>query len=76
MSLAAAGAAAAFAVGTFGAPVLAGTAIGVGVSIGITYAVKKIKVGGKSLEEHAKDGVQGIANGVKSGVETVAGWFK
>ncbi len=75
VSLATAGAAAAFAVGTMGAPVLAGAAIGVGVSYGISF-VAGIEIGGKSVTDHVKDGVQGVANGIKSGVKTIAGWFK
>ncbi|MBP1971413.1 uncharacterized protein YukE [Virgibacillus natechei] len=75
VSLAGAGAAAAFAVGTIGAPVLAGAAVGIGASYVIS-GLAGIEIGGKSVTDHVKDGVQGVANGVKSGVETVAGWFK
>lgn len=75
VSLAAAGAAAAFTVGTLGAPVLAGAAAGFVISSGVS-AVANIEVKGKSIKNHVKDGVQGVANSVKSGVETVAGWFK
>ncbi|WP_079707593.1 T7SS effector LXG polymorphic toxin [Paraliobacillus ryukyuensis] len=75
VSLAAAGAVSAIAVGTVGLPVLAGVALGIGASYVIS-GLAGMEIGGKSVTDHVKDGVQGIANGVKSGVETVAGWFK
>ncbi|MFD1068250.1 T7SS effector LXG polymorphic toxin [Oceanobacillus locisalsi] len=75
VSLAAAGSAAAFTVGTLGAPILAGAAAGFVISSGVS-AVAGIEIGGKSVKDHVKDGVQGVANGIKSSVETVAGWFK
>ena len=72
VSLAASGAAAAFMVGTLGALVLAGAAVGIGASYAIS-AVAGMEIGGKSVADHVKDGVQGVANGVKSGLKTVAG---
>ena len=68
VSLVASGAAAAFMVGTLGAPVLAGAAAGIGASYAIS-ALAEVKIGGKSVTDHVKDGV-------KSGLKTVAGWFK
>ncbi|XGA31883.1 LXG domain-containing protein [Virgibacillus sp. CBA3643] len=75
VSLAAAGFVSAAVVGTAGLPVLAGVAAGIGASYVIS-AVAGMEIDGKSVTDHVKDGVQGVANGVKSGVETVAGWFK
>src|SRR5699024_7815221 len=75
VSLAAAGAASAAVVGTAGLPLLAGAAVGIGTSYAIS-AVAGIEVGGKSLTNHAKDFVQDTTNAVKSGMKTVAGWFK
>ncbi|MTW86055.1 hypothetical protein F3157_10350 [Virgibacillus dakarensis] len=75
VSLAAAGTASAIAVGTFGAPVLVGVAAGFVASTAIS-AVAGIEIGGKSVKDHVKDGVQGVTNGIKSGFKTVAGWFK
>src|SRR5699024_10095083 len=73
--LVAAGAASAFAVGTLGAPVLAGAAIGFGATM-VLGSVLEAKWGtSKSLKDHGKDFVQGTTNAVKSGAKTVAGWF-
>src|SRR5690625_513802 len=68
ISLGATGVAAAFAVGTLGAPVLVGVAAGIAASSLVKLGLD-IKVGGKSISYHAKGGVQ-------SGIKTVAGWFK
>lgn len=42
--------------------------MGIGISYAISY-VAGIEVGGKSVTDHVKDGVQ-------SGIKTIAGWFK
>src|SRR5690625_746013 len=68
ISLGVAGGAAAFAVGTMGAPVLAGVAIGIGLSSVVKFAAN-FEFYGKSVSDRAKSGLQ-------SGIKTVAGWFK
>ncbi|WEG15248.1 LXG domain-containing protein [Alkalihalophilus pseudofirmus] len=56
-----------------GLPVLTGALIGAGVSIGASVLLDGIKVGGKSISNHIKDGVQ---KGISTVTGTVAGWFK
>ncbi|UTR14966.1 LXG domain-containing protein [Salipaludibacillus sp. LMS25] len=61
---------------TFGAPVVVGAAISIGVSLAITTAFDAVKINGKSLADHTKDGVQKVGTGIKNGAKAVAGWFK
>lgn len=68
VSLAAAGVASAAVVGTLGAPVIAGAAVGFAASYAVS-AISNLKIGDKKISDHVKDGVQ-------SGIKTVAGWFK
>ena len=63
VSLLAAGAASAIAVGTFGAPLIGGAIVAAGLSYGI-MGIMSIKAGDKTLTGH-----------VKSGVQSIAGWF-
>src|SRR5699024_7990168 len=77
ISLVAAGAVSAAVVGTFGAPVLAGAAVGFAATSAVSAAINwKFGASDKSITDRTKDGVQSAVNGVKSGVKTVAGWFK
>src|SRR5699024_5021257 len=71
--LGAAGAASAFAVGTLGAPVLAGAAIGCAATIVLGSVLDAKWRTSKSLKDDGKDLMQGSSNDVKSGAKTVAG---
>lgn len=52
-------------VGAAGAPVLVGAALAVGASIGLSLLFDGIKIKNKSISDH-----------IKSGVQTIARWFK
>ncbi|MEC2159607.1 LXG domain-containing protein [Virgibacillus halodenitrificans] len=68
VSIAAGGAVAATA-GIFGAPVIVGAAAAFGASIVASYFFDGIKIG---TDKNKKS----ISNHIKSGVQTIAGWFK
>jgi predicted ribonuclease toxin of YeeF-YezG toxin-antitoxin module len=76
VSLAAGGAIAALAVGSAGLPLIAGAAVTFGISTIVSVGLNAPVFGDKSIVDNVKDGVQKVGDGIKSGVKSVAGWFK
>jgi len=75
-TMAVAGALSALAIGSFGALILAGAAVGFGASYIVGKALGFNWRTSQSLKAHGKDLVQAGTNAVKGFGKTVAGWFK